>query len=191
MLRICNDPNFNICPGYTTDYFANTRAQLINEDTTEAQATQLLKNIRELNNNEQEEEQERLDQEQIDEEEASRKEEKKKNKHKYTPILTTGILDNPEPMPCSYALQKLDKGEYVEIWYFTNNGLDKADSKKTIHDDAMILSSLADGSTAWVSSASMCNAKSVVNDENLLFKDFYQACPHFLIVMEQVDWPAD
>ncbi|KAG1738099.1 uncharacterized protein EDB91DRAFT_1016348, partial [Suillus paluster] len=205
MPRIRNDPNFNICLDYTTDYFANTRTQLINEDTTEAQAIQLLKNIWELNNNAdkalwqqqldddneqqeqrqraQEEEQERLDRGRAEEEEATHKEERKKNKHKYTPILATSIPDDPAVTPCSYALQKLDKGEYVEIWYFTNNGLDEADVKKTVDDDAMILSTLADGSTAWVSSASTRNARAVVNDENLPFEDFCQACPRILIAM--------
>jgi hypothetical protein len=61
-------------------------------------------------------------------------------------------------MPCSYALRKLDKGEYVELWYFTNDRLDEANLKKTVDDDTMIMSTLVDGSTAWVSAASTRNA---------------------------------
>ncbi|KAG0695283.1 hypothetical protein DFH29DRAFT_880158 [Suillus ampliporus] len=118
-------------------------------------------------------------------------EEKKKNKHKFTPILETGIPDNPVIMPCSYALRKLDKGEYVELWYFMNDGLDEANTKKTIDNDAMILSTLADGLTAWVSSASTQNARVVVNDENLPFEEFCQVCPHFLTVIEEADWLED
>ncbi|KAG1878847.1 hypothetical protein F4604DRAFT_1923524 [Suillus subluteus] len=41
-------------------------------------------------------------------------------------------------------------------------------------DDAMILSSLADGSTAWVSSASTRSARSVVKDEDIPFEEFCQ-----------------
>ncbi|KAG1800929.1 uncharacterized protein HD556DRAFT_1534060 [Suillus plorans] len=213
MPRIRNDPNLNVCPDYASDVFANIRAQLVNENTTEAQAMQLLRNIWEANNNaikvlwqqqvdedrerqEQrqrldEDEQERLDQARVEEEEAARKEERKKNKHKFIPILQTGIPDEPAITPCSYALKKLDKGEYVELWYFTNDGLDEASIKKTIDDDTMILSTLADGSTAWVSSASTRSARSVVNDENLPFEEFCQACPCFLTAIEEAEWPED
>ncbi|KAG1802113.1 uncharacterized protein HD556DRAFT_799769 [Suillus plorans] len=202
MPRIRNDPNLNICPDYASEVFANIRAQLVNENTTEAQAMQLLRNIWEVNNDAikvlwqqqvdedrerqqqhqriDEDERERLEQVRIEEEEAARKEERKKNKYKFIPILETGIPDEPAITPCSYALKKLDKGEYVELWYFTNDGLDEASIKKTIDDDAMILSTLADGSTAWVSSASTRSARSVINDENLPFEEFCQACPRFL-----------
>ncbi|KAG1908638.1 uncharacterized protein F5891DRAFT_1180169 [Suillus fuscotomentosus] len=198
MPRIRNDLNLNVCPDYTSDVFANIRAQLVNENTTEAQAMQLLRNIWEANNDavkvlwqqqvdedrerqEQrqrldEDEQERLDQVRVEEEEAARKEERKKNKHKFIPILQTGIPDEPAITPCSYALKKLDKGDQC---------------KKTIDDDAMILSTLADGSTAWVSLASMRSARSVVNDENLLFEEFCQACPRFLTAIKEAEWPED
>ncbi|KAG2758112.1 hypothetical protein P692DRAFT_20813647 [Suillus brevipes Sb2] len=181
MPRIRNDPNLNVCPDYAVYVFKNIHTQLVNENTTEAQAMQLLRNIWEANNNavkllwqqqvdedrEQQEhherldedEQERLNQEKIEEEEAASKKEKKKNKHKYLPILGIGIPNEPAIMPCSHALRKLDKGDHVELWYFTNDGLDEASTKKTIDDDAMILSTLADGLTAWVSSASTFNEK--------------------------------
>ncbi|KAG2750885.1 hypothetical protein P692DRAFT_201680393, partial [Suillus brevipes Sb2] len=182
-------PNLNICPDYAADVFENIHAQLVNENTTEAQAMQLLRNIWEANNDavkvlwqqqldddrEQrehrerldEDEQERLSQERIDEEEAARKEEKKKNKHKYTPILETGIPNEPAITPYEASI------------------------KKTIDDDAMILSTLADGSTAWVSSASTRNARSVVNDKDLPFEEFCQACPRFLTAIGEADWPED
>ncbi|KAG1855163.1 hypothetical protein DFJ58DRAFT_913899 [Suillus subalutaceus] len=204
MLRIRNNPNLNICPDYASEVFDNIRAQLVNENTTEIQAMQLLRNIWEANNNavkdeEREEqrqrldkeEQERLNQERIDEEEVARKEERKKNKHKFIPILEAGIPDDPANTPCSYALKKLDKGDYVELWYFTNDGLDEANLKKTVDDDTMILSTLANGSMAWVSSASTRSARAVVNDENLPFEEFCQACPRFLKAVEEVDWPED
>ncbi|KAG1773430.1 hypothetical protein EDD22DRAFT_767200 [Suillus occidentalis] len=189
MPRIRNNPNLNVCPDYAADVFENIRVQLVNENTMEAQAMQLLRNIWEANNNavkllwqqqvdedrEQQEhrerldedEQERLNQEKIDEEEAASKEEKKKNKHKYLPILGTGIPNKPSITPY------------------------EANTKKTIDDDAMILSMLADGLTGWVSSTSTRNAHSVVNDENLPFEEFCQACPHFLTVIEEADWPQD
>jgi hypothetical protein len=213
MPRIRNDPNFNMCPDYASDFFANSRAQLVNDNTNEAQAIQLLKDIWEANNNSnkvvwqcqvaedreerahheqmEEEERERLEQLRAEEEETARKEDRKKNKHKFMPILPTGIPDEPAIMPCSYALRKLDKGEYVELWYSTNDRLDEANLKKTVDDDAMIMSTLADGSMAWVSAASTRNARAVINDEDLPFEEFCQACPRMLTAMEQADWPED
>ncbi|KAG1796690.1 uncharacterized protein HD556DRAFT_1234065 [Suillus plorans] len=213
MLRIWNDPNLNICPDYVSEVFANIQAQLVNDNTTKAQVMQLLHNIWEANNNaikvlwqqqvdndrEQQEhlrrvnedEQERLNQEKVEEQETACKEEKKKNKHKFLPILETGIPDDLTITPCSYVLRKLDNGEYVELWYFTNDGLDEAKQKKTVNNDTMILSTLADGSTAWVSSASMRSARAVVNDENLPFEEFCQACPRFLTAIEEAEWPQD
>jgi hypothetical protein len=92
---------------------------------------------------------------------------------------------------CSYALRKMDKGEYVELWYFTNDGLEEANRKKTVDDDAMIMLMLADGSSAWVTAASTHDACAVLNDEDLPFKKFCQACPRMLMMMEETDWPED
>lgn len=208
-----NDPNHNICPDYMSEVFDNARAQLINANTTEEQAVQLLKNIWEANNNadkvtwrQQEEderedrehreqleddERERLEQARAEEEEATRKEDRKKNKHKFTAILATGIPNEAAITPCSYALRKMDKGEYVELWYFTNDGLEEANRKKTVDDDAMIMSTLADGSSAWVTAASTRDARAVLNDEDLPFEEFCQACPRMLTTMAETDWPED
>ncbi|KIK33229.1 hypothetical protein CY34DRAFT_27078 [Suillus luteus UH-Slu-Lm8-n1] len=215
MARMRNDPNFNVCPDYASDVFQNTRAQLINENTNEERAVQLLTNIWETNNDAdkiawqhqvaadreerlhreqlEEEEQERLEQVRAQEEEATCKEDRKKNKHKYILILPTGIPNDAAMSitPCAYAIKKLDKGEYVELWYFTNDGLDEVNRKETVDDDAMIMSTLADGSTAWVSAASTRNARAVINDENLPFEEFCQACPCMLTAMEEADWPED
>ncbi|KAG1809147.1 uncharacterized protein BJ212DRAFT_1279844 [Suillus subaureus] len=213
MPRMCNDPNFNTCPDYALDVFANTQAQLINKNINEEQVIQLLRNFWEANNNAdkvawqcqiandrksmhiaeqlEEDECERLEHVQAEEEEAMCKEDGKKNKHKFTPILATGIPDEQAIMPCLYALRKMDKGEYVELWYFTNKGLDEANHKKMVDDDAMIMSTLVDGSSTWVSAASTCNACTVISDDDLLFEEFCQACPHMLTIMEETDWPED
>jgi hypothetical protein len=68
---------------------------------------------------------------------------------------------------------------------------DKASTKKTIDDDAMILSTLPDGSMTWISLALTWSACSVINDKNLPFKKFCQACPQFLAALEEADWPQD
>ncbi|KAG1805707.1 uncharacterized protein BJ212DRAFT_1209810, partial [Suillus subaureus] len=194
MVRMCNDPNFNVCPDYASDIFENTRAQLINENTDEEQVVQLLMNIWETNNNTDKitwqhqvtadreeclhcEQQEEEEQDRLEQEETTCKEDRKKNKHKHIPILTIGIPDD------TATSIKLDKGEYVELWYFTNNGLDEVNHKEMVDDDAMIMSTLVDGLTAWVSAASTRNVCAVINDENLPFEEFCQACPRMLTAM--------
>ncbi|KAG1741379.1 hypothetical protein EDD22DRAFT_786723, partial [Suillus occidentalis] len=93
--------------------------------------------------------------------------------------------------PCSYALWKMDKGKYVELWYFTNDGLEEANCKITVDNDAMIMSMLVDGSSAWVIAASTHDACAVLNDEDLPFEEFCQAYPRMTTMMEETDWPED
>jgi len=213
MERLRHDPNLNLCPDYTSDAFAETRAQLTNENITEEQSIQILKNIWETSNNAakaqwqtqqeedrqrhehlqclKDEEQENRERVQLEEEEAARKEERKRNKFKYTPIPERDVPTETPIIPASYAIRKLDKGEFVEIWYFTNAGLDDAESKATIDDDAMVMSRLPDGSTTWISAAAARNARSVVEDQDLSFEDFCQACPRFIDAIQAAGWPTD
>ena len=116
---------------------------------------------------------------------------REEEEQKVLPILETSIPDDPAITPCSYALRKLDKSKYVELWYFTNDELDEANLKKMVDDDAMILSTLADGSMAWVLLASTWSVCTVINDKNLPFEEFCQACPRILKVIEEADWLED
>jgi len=213
MPRLLSDPNLSFCPNYADDAFINTRLQLTNENITEAQAIVILRNIWQAENNATKlqwqaqvnedrdrreqlerldnEEQERQEQESRDEEEAARKEDRKKNKHKYTAVPDLDVPLKPTILPSSYALRKLDKGDYVELWYFTNDGLDEAKLKSSVDEDAMIMATLAGGDTAWVSAASTRNARAVIDDQNLRFEDFCQACPRIIEAMQEAAWPAD
>ncbi|KAG1908928.1 uncharacterized protein F5891DRAFT_936060, partial [Suillus fuscotomentosus] len=200
MPRLPSDPNLSYCPNYADDAFINMRLQLTNENITEPQAIVILRNIWQAENNAAKlqmastdrreqlerldnEEQERQEQETRDEEEAVRKEDRKKNKHKYTAIPKLDVPLKSIILPSSYALRKLDKGDYVELWYFTNEGLDDAKLKSSVDEDAMIMATLAGGDTAWVSAASTRNARAVVDDQNLRFEDFCQACPRIIEAM--------
>ncbi|KAG1845250.1 hypothetical protein C8R48DRAFT_765267 [Suillus tomentosus] len=213
MPRLLSDPNLSFCPNYADDAFINTRLQLTNENITEPQAIVILRNIWQAENNAAKlqwqaqvdedrdrreqlerldnEEQERQEQETRDEEEAARKEDRKKNKHKYTAIPKLDVPLKSIILPSSYALRKLDKGDYVELWYFTNEGLDDAKLKSSVDEDAMIMATLAGGDTAWVSAASTRNARAVVDDQNLRFEDFCQACPRIIEAMQEAAWPTD
>ncbi|KAG2049253.1 hypothetical protein BDR06DRAFT_1012351 [Suillus hirtellus] len=213
MPHLLSDLNLSFCPNYADDAFINTRLQLTNENITEAQAIVILRNIWQAENNAaklqwqeqlnedrdrqehlerlKNEEQERQEQETHDEEEAAWKEDRKKNKHKYTAVPKLDVPLKATILPSSYTLRKLDKGEYIELWYFTNDGLDDAKLKNSVDEDAMIMATLAGGDTAWVSAASTWNTRAVIDDQNLKFEDFCQACPHIIEAMQEAAWPTD
>lgn len=213
MPRLSSDLNLSICPNYADDAFVNTRLQLTNENINEAQAIIVLRNIWQADNiaakaqwqaqveedrerhehlqRLDEDEQERQEQDCRDEDKAAQKEDRKKNKFNYTVIPDLDVPTKPVIIPSSYAIRKLDKGDFVELWYFTNASLDDAKLKSSIDEDAMVMVTLAGGEMAWVSAASMRNAGAVIDDRHLTFEDFCQACPRIIEAMQEASWPAD
>ena len=82
----------------------------MDQDTAEAKARR-----------EEVEEQERLRQEEIQQEkDEQHKEEEKKNTIKYVPIPDKDVPTHPPVI----ATRRLEKGEYVPLWYYTNAGLE-------------------------------------------------------------------
>ena len=214
MARLLINPNRAVCPDYASDDFAEARAQLTDNNLlTNEQAVIILRNSWVAANNvekvqwqrQQEEDQQlaeqrrqfeeedlaRKEQEKVDEEEAFRKEDRKKNKFKYIPILDRDVPTETPIIPSSYATRKLDKGEYVELWYFTNAGIDDSQAKTTIDEEAMVPSKLADGTTVWIPATTARNAHTVLEDQDLSYDDFCLACPRFVDAMEAASWPAD
>jgi hypothetical protein len=94
-------------------------------------------------------------------------------------------------LPPSYVTCKLDKGDYIELWYFTNDRLDDTKLKSSVNEDTMIMATLAGGDTEWVSATSIRNAAAVIDDQNLKFDNFCQACPQIIKAMQEASWPAD
>ncbi|KAF8833952.1 hypothetical protein BDN67DRAFT_985678 [Paxillus ammoniavirescens] len=215
MPRLLHDPNLDVCPDYALEIFAATRARIVNAHTTEEQAILALREIWQVANDTdkelwqqqqvddleereqavlREEEQRALEAELLkDEEEVARKEEKKKNKHKYLPILQgIGVPTESPVIPATHVVRKLDKGEYVELWHFMNDGLDDTlDTSTSVDPDAMVMSRLPDRLTAWVSAAAACSSTKLVEDQNLIFEDFCQAAPRFVEAIQQANWPND
>jgi hypothetical protein len=53
-------------------------------------------------------------------------EEVKKNKGKYTPILNWSPPSKLPELVSEYAIRKIAKGVYVEMWYYTNPSIEEA-----------------------------------------------------------------
>ena len=148
MPRLLCDPNLAQRPDYTLDTWEAIRVPIVNPGTDHAQAAVLLTNIWNAQNNlerqqwqeqldqdaaeaetrrQEAEEQERLRQEEIDKDkEEQRKEEEKKNTIKYAPIPDRDVPTRPPVIASAIATRRLEKGEYVPLWYFTNAGLEEA-----------------------------------------------------------------
>ena len=214
MPRIQFDPALLECPDFASPTYAAARAPLVNDNTTEQQAIQCLRVIWSAGNeadkvrwqvqNEEDEvlraDQLRIQTEadvlkaqtEIEEAEALRKDEMKKNKSKYIPIPDRDVPLVARVVASNYAVRKMEKGLYVELWYYTNAGLDEAfRNSNTVDDEAMMMVRLPNGSTSWIPAASSRTSSYVTEDRNILWEDFCQAAPCMIVAMEEADWPQE
>jgi hypothetical protein len=214
MARLQFNPNLLECPDFASPTYEAARAPFINENTTEEVAIQLLKDIWNAGNeadkvrwqvqsdedNALRAEQLRIQadaddlraQAEVEEAEALRKEDVKKNKTKYIPIPDRDVPSVAPVFASNFAVRKMEKGLYVELWYYTNAGLDEAlRNSNTADDEAMAMVRLSNGTTAWVPAAAARTATAVTDDKNILWEDFCQAAPRMIVAMEDAGWPQE
>jgi len=207
------DPRSLVCPDHTSDDFTTLRAALVNPTRTNDEAVQLLNTIWVAKNDAEKvvwqqqladdaainAEAERLSREadaarteaQRLEDEATEKEERKKNKAKYLPILDRPPPEGPATDTSPAVMRKLQKGEYVHLWHFTNEGLDSVQRDPGASDfDAVSMVRDESGSLSFVPSAST-GSRAVVDDARLPWDDFLVAIPRLVMAMEEATWPAE
>jgi hypothetical protein len=148
MPRILLDPNIAQCPNYNLAIYLNARTAFVNDNTTQEQAATLLANVWQATNTAEkqlwqeqidadaqavedrrrEEDELRIQREELadNEKEEQRKEDMKKNKYKYAPIPARGVPRQAPVIAAHYATRRLEKGEFVPLWYYTNRGLQHA-----------------------------------------------------------------
>ncbi|KAG2742869.1 hypothetical protein P692DRAFT_20750409, partial [Suillus brevipes Sb2] len=206
------DPNDAVRPNYALEEFHEERQQLIDEGLTEEQAIRSLTALWNINNNAERvrwaARQERLEearqraeeddaqrlQDLRDEEEAARLEDRKKNKNKYAPLKRIKIPTDPTILPAQYAIRRLKAGDYCELHYFTNKGLDEAMMSTLIAEpDALVMLPATDGVHSWVPAAAVKDPKAapVTKDEHLTWEEFNEAAPRIVTFMRMHDWPED
>ncbi|KAG1775770.1 hypothetical protein EV702DRAFT_946870, partial [Suillus placidus] len=205
MNRLLGDPNGNICPDFMDERYRASRTVFVTANTTDDQAAVTLRAIWVTTNEalcvqwqqqvaEDERlraKQQRLAQEEEEhqtqalrlEEETAQADERKKNRIKYHVLperpRPNAALD--EVLVSDFAMRKIDKGLYVEIYYWTNDGLDDAlTNYSTKDDDGMIPTTGEDGSTVWTSAAATRPSTKVIPDRNLSSVDFAQAVPQMI-----------
>lgn len=215
MQRLHSDPSLLVCPDFLSDPYQASRASLVTPTITEAQAADLLRNVWVTTNNalctqwrQQTVEDERLRTEQqrlADEaaerhqqtlqldDETNKADERKKNRSKHLPIPMRPRPDatDYEVLVSDFALRKIDKGHYVELYYWTNIGIQEAHSTyRTRDDEGMVPTTSSDGSTVWVTAAGAKPSSAVIADRNLSTVEFAQAVPRIVSALEEYDWPV-
>ncbi|KAG1799584.1 hypothetical protein EV424DRAFT_1352288 [Suillus variegatus] len=213
MDRLHSDPSFLICPDFMIERYRISRTSMVTANVTEAQAADTLRTIWTTTNEAlclqwakqvaedarladeekrvAKEEAERLQVAQQLEEDTLKVDEKKKNrlKHLEIPMRPRPFTNDEEALVSEFALRKLDKGHYVELYYWTNDGLDDAVTNYRTHDDDSMVPTIGeDGSTVWISSAASKPSGGVIADRDLTPANFAQAIPCIVNALEERDW---
>ncbi|KAH9941932.1 hypothetical protein B0H21DRAFT_696770, partial [Amylocystis lapponica] len=116
--------------------------------------------------------------------EQARKDEVKRNRDKFIPIPLRPPPQSELVLPAPFALRKLEKGLYVELYYFTNVGLNAAMAAiGQIDDEAVSMRTNEDGTTSWVPANSARDSKSVIDDINLTWEQVREAAPRLVAAM--------
>lgn len=117
-------------------------------------------------------------------------EDRKKNRRKFTPLVPrtrTGMLAR---LPLPYATRRLEKCEWVQMWFYSPEGFKAASAANGRgDDDPMTLTKNEDGS---LSTASNVRApRGTVADKDLSFEYFCLASVNMLDAMKSAGWPDD
>lgn len=205
MQRIERDPHLEVCPDFASDHYENFRALIVNAGATEEEAVAQLTNAWQQENevkkaawNAQVEEDQQLllaaeqqaRQIQQEEQEAARRE-KEKKRPKLNDFQVDSVIGNfIEPRPSTYALNKLENFEYVELFYFTLEGcLDAQSNHRTEVDDTYGLSRVGD-LVSLRSISAVRASKNVIQDTDLSWNQMTYAKAGYLQHLEKAGWPA-
>ncbi|KAH9910755.1 uncharacterized protein B0H18DRAFT_894576 [Fomitopsis serialis] len=119
------------------------------------------------------------------------KDEMKKNKEKFV-----SIPDRPTPMgalvmAAPYAVHHLERGHYVELYYYTNRGLLAAAAAATQDQDYLALKENGDSTAGEVPVASLRSVERVIPDSELTWGQLREAVPRFIPAMQQARWAGE
>ncbi|KIJ22824.1 hypothetical protein M422DRAFT_140320, partial [Sphaerobolus stellatus SS14] len=196
------------CPDFASAEYTAARLVFISDDVTEVDAVSILQKawtandlIERTRRQRQEAEeaamasaeaaveaQRRIDEQAVQEAQEAAdaddvlQEDKKKNRAKYANIPMHDPPTVRAEIISPYAQRKLERGFYVELSYFTKEGL-KAARKAAGHaeDEAMlpIIDSVS-GAMSWVPAAAKRESFSFKDDEELSWEEFTIAAPRML-----------
>ncbi|KAG2118500.1 hypothetical protein BD769DRAFT_1749837 [Suillus cothurnatus] len=181
MNRLTINPNLEQCSDFTSAIFQASHTPLLSPTVDDTQAAVILQTIWPATNAAQRVQwQQQLDSDALATAEqhhllAEADEQCLKNCIHHIPIL-----DQPRPshaaatvLICDFAPRKLNKAQFVELYYWTNKGL--ANAKLDFHsvdNDGLVPTTAADGTTTWLPAGTTCPSSAVTADHLLAPLDF-------------------
>ena len=126
--------------------------------------------------------------------EAALAEERKKHKNKFVPVPNTKVPLKPVALPAKYALKQMENRNYIELYYFTNQGI--ADAKEVAmapSDGTYVWKQQEDGLSTIVDLAESKRGVKTdpLPDDKLSWEQFFEATPRMIKFMMQYNWPQD
>jgi hypothetical protein len=208
MPHIVTDPTLQVCPDFGSEPFGPTRDAVAAalHITPEEAADNLVASWTQQNTVlhaawalqqeadaalQQAQEAAALLQAQADREaEDALKELEKKKPKMHTFSMTKSVWANILPHPSSYALERIKKSEYIELWYFSPEGcLDAALAQRTSADDTYGISGSDSDFMVLKLVASICASRKVLRDEDIMWDQMEIGAALLLRHMRQNSWP--
>ncbi|KAM6501608.1 hypothetical protein JOM56_001585 [Amanita muscaria] len=212
--RLTEDPNRAKTPDYTSEGFAPLRAALTTGDRTAEEAVQFLTdtwrddiNRKKLQWAQQLEEERLAEEARRHEQEEGREPEGQNGRN--PPLdeqngqprstapskpklnaLATGVTisDIRVPRPSSYALKRLEKYDYVDLWYFTEEGCEDAMRfNQSTASDTYTLAKLEDTVSLRPINAAKAS-RNAISDEKLTWRQMSIAKTSLLYYMTELGW---
>jgi len=126
---------------------------------------------------------------QVEEQETALQEERKKNRNKFLPFMDTQISTSTPVLPSPLALRKLHKGEYCELYFFTNKGLADAQScSPSMDNEALAITQDDHGMHSFILVAAARAKQSVIEDKDLTWTQIDKAMHCMLQAMKENGW---
>ncbi|KAI6027163.1 hypothetical protein EDC04DRAFT_2573124 [Pisolithus marmoratus] len=196
MPTLAHNPHHVIPLDFTSKNFHLAREQLItNGGDHETAACQLML-VWNLNNDLEKQEWDHQERQQIEQErecELALQEEKKKYCLKHAPISQDMVIStDPIIIPSQVAICKLCKGNFIELYYFTNKGLHNAAlSTQSADDDVLTLLQTSNSLHSFVPLATAKAKWSVMKDKDLSWEEFSEAAHCLATAMRENNWPKE
>ena len=211
MPRIETEPHLEVLPDHAGPEYLELRALMINTGLTEQEALDQLNTTwtrghttriqswdQQLNEDTQaeEERQRTLAEQQVEEqlqrerEEEAEKREVEKKRPKINDFQDDLMIDDfVAPRPSSYALRKIEEFEYVELYYFTQEGcVDAQENQQTQGEDTFGITK-RDDSIQLQSISSLKASKNVIQDSELTWRQMTMGRTNFLAHLATAKWP--
>ena len=213
--KYCN-PHNAVRPDFTTDEYEDARIALIGTGVPAGTTAIALAQIWTFNNDRDKTEWDRavadevqakeaarqlavaseelLRQQELADKEAALSKERKKLKNKFVPVPKAKALVDLICLPAKYALKHMENGTYVELFYFTNQGIADAEEVATAPSDESFVWKQQDNGTPSLVEASTAKRglkTDMLPDEKLSWEQFFEATPRIIQFMKRYHWPQD